>query len=186
MNTFTPKSFMKTKESSIRFWLPLLWSGIGFWTAGCADTHLYLRGGVLDRPQGESPRETPVVAPKASTKSEGPPFVKSEESLDNVRLRFTECILARDRVGIQNLLTPDFVWREDETPLQETPFEFWDRHKLWGELQRLLGVPVVKLERLAISPKGSDRAGFRGSRLAWRQVGGEWRLAYFYAANEAQ
>lgn len=162
-------------------------AGLCVWATGCSNTQLYLRGGILDKVPGservaEAPKETSKVAAHGGATS----FVKSEASLDEVRIRLLEGVLTNDRAVIQVLLTPDFAWREDESPLQETPFQFWDRHKLWGELQHLLGAKVAKEGRLAISPKGSDRPGFRGSRLAWRQVGGEWRLAYFYAANDTR
>ena len=146
---------------------------------GCSDTHLYLRGGVLDGiPQAGAPQ-----APSPEKMQKGPNFTKAEEALDVIRIRLMEGIITHDKNAISQLLTPDFQWREDEAPIRETPFEYWDRHKLWGDLQRLAGASVVRQERLVLSPKGADKPDFKGARLAWRQVGGEWRLSYFYAGS---
>ncbi|MEI6712447.1 MAG: hypothetical protein WCO60_01755 [Verrucomicrobiota bacterium] len=111
--------------------------------------------------------------------------VKEEEPLEIVKIRFLEGVLTHDRVALAKFLTPDFSWREDESPMQETPFDFWERHKLWGELQKLAGERVVKSGNMMVSPKAASRPEFNGSRLGWRQVGGEWRLAYFYAGTQA-
>ncbi|MEK0446061.1 MAG: hypothetical protein RLZZ399_1382 [Verrucomicrobiota bacterium] len=111
-------------------------------------------------------------------------FAKAEESLDFSRVRLLEGVITRDWAAVAQLLTPDFTWREDEAPLEETPADYWDRHKLWGELERLIREPVAKLERMRVAPKAAVDPGYTGARLAWRKVGDEWRLAYFYAGAD--
>jgi hypothetical protein len=87
---------------------------------------------------------------------------------------------------VQSLLAPDFTWREDEAPLQETPFEFWNRHNLWVPLNKLLNQKTFDQGAMKIAPREAKSASYKGPRLAWRKVGDEWRLAYFYAGSAPQ
>lgn len=107
-------------------------------------------------------------------------FHPAEGGLDEVRIQLLEAVITRDREAISRLLTPDFLWREDESPLEESPFSFWDRHQLWGELQKLIGAKVAKVELIRIAPREAMNPNYLGGRLAWRQVGGEWRLASYF------
>lgn len=116
--------------------------------------------------------------------SGGDRFVAADRGLDEVRIRVLEGIIMQDREVLQTLLTPDFVWREDEAPMEETPFEFWDRHKLWGELQRLVRGRTTKRDRLYVAPKEAGGSGYRGPHVVWRKVGAEWRLASFFPGSE--
>lgn len=105
------------------------------------------------------------------------------EGLELMQVRLLEGAITRDKEVLTRLLTPDFAWREDEAPVQETAFEYWDKHKLWGELQRLATLPVSRTGRIRVAPIEAESAGYKGAKVGWRQVGGEWRLAYFYAGS---
>lgn len=107
-----------------------------------------------------------------------------DAALEAARVKMMEGAITRDQSVIQPLLAPDFMWREDHAPVDEEPYDFWSRHRLWPELGAVLRQPLVPRDGLMIAPKDSLRAGYVGSRVAWRKVGGEWRLAYFYASLE--
>jgi hypothetical protein len=77
-------------------------------------------------------------------------------------------------------LAPDFAWREDIAPLEEEPYDFWNRYKLWGNLQEALKDRPARRDGVWISPSSALRESYKGGRVAWRKVGAEWRLAYFY------
>ena len=91
-----------------------------------------------------------------------------------------EGAITRDQSVIQPMLAPDFAWREDVPPLDEEPYDFWNRHKLWGGLQEALKDRPARRDGVWISPRSALRESYKGGRVAWRKVGAEWRLAYFY------
>jgi hypothetical protein len=93
-----------------------------------------------------------------------------------------EGAITRDQSVIQPILAPDFTWREDDAPLDEEPYDFWTRHRLWQEFGAVLRQQPVMKGPLMIAPKDSLAEGYKGPRVAWRKVGGEWKLAYFYAS----
>lgn len=109
----------------------------------------------------------------------GAGFSSAQRDLDEVRVRLLEAVLIRDKGAIQPLLTPDFSWREDEMPLEETPFDFWERHRLWESLSKLVKGKTVRMGGRYVAPFEARDAKYSGPKLAWRRVGEEWRLAYF-------
>lgn len=105
-----------------------------------------------------------------------------EASLEAARVKLMEGAITRDQAVIQPLLAPDFTWREDKAPLEEEPYDFWSRHRLWQEFGGVLRRPLVRKNGMMVAPKDSLREGYVGPKIAWRKVGGEWKLAYFYPA----
>ena len=105
------------------------------------------------------------------------------DSFEASTLRMMEASITRDQSVIQPMLAPDYTWREDDAPLTETPFEFWNRQNLWGTLNNLLNQKTFDSAGVKIAPRDAKSASYTGPRLAWRKVGDEWRLAYFYAGS---
>ena len=105
---------------------------------------------------------------------------KPDPELESARVKLMEGTITRDQSVIQPLLAPDFTWREDLAPADEEPFDYWNRHKLWGELQSLLKEQTVRRGGLLVAPRAAWSESYKGARLAWRKVGSEWRLAYYY------
>ncbi len=103
--------------------------------------------------------------------------------LDSARLQLLEATITHDETAIQPLLAPDFTWREDDAPLTETAFSFWDRQKLWGVLHDLLEEKLSTKGDIKVAPRKATNESYTGPRLAWRKVGSEWKLAYFYAGT---
>ncbi len=106
--------------------------------------------------------------------------VVMDPALDAARVQLLEGSITRDQSVIQPLLAPDFAWREDIPPLNEEPYDYWNRHKLWGNLQETLQQKPAQRDGVWVAPTGALRESYKGPRLAWRRVGAEWRLAYFY------
>lgn len=103
-----------------------------------------------------------------------------DPALEAARVKMLEGAITRDQSVIQAMLAPDFVWREDVPPLDEEPYDFWNRYKLWGHLQEALNDRPTLRDGVWISPRSALRESYKGGRIAWRKVGAEWRLAYFY------
>lgn len=103
-----------------------------------------------------------------------------DPALEAARVKMLEGAITRDQSVIQPMLAPDFVWREDVPPLDEEPYDFWNRYKLWGDLQEALKDRPTRQDGMWISPRSAIRESYKGGRIAWRKVGAEWRLAYFY------
>lgn len=106
--------------------------------------------------------------------------LSTDSNLEAARVQMLEGAITRDQSVIQSMLAPDFAWREDVPPIDEEPYDFWNRHKLWGSLREALQDRPVRRNGVWISPKSALRESYRGPRIAWRKVGAEWRLAYFY------
>ena len=109
--------------------------------------------------------------------------VKLDANLEAARVKLMEGSITRDQSVIQPLLAPDFTWREDDAPLDEEPYDFWNRHKLWPQFGALLKENPVPEGDLMKAPRMSLKKNYTGPRLAWRKVGEEWRLAYFFAGT---
>lgn len=107
------------------------------------------------------------------------PFFR-DPSLDAARVRLMEAAITRDQSAIHPVLAPDFMWREDVPPLDEEPYDFWNRNKLWQAFRETIMAEPERRDGLMISPRAALRESYKGPRLAWRKVGAEWRLAYFY------
>lgn len=105
-----------------------------------------------------------------------------EATLDAARVKLMEGAITRDQAVIQPLLAPDFAWREDKAPRDEEPYDFWSRHRLWQEFGGILKQPLARKNDLMVAPRESLKEGYVGPRVAWRKVGGEWKLAYFFPA----
>lgn len=110
----------------------------------------------------------------------------SDPGLEAARVKMMEGAITRDQSVMQPLLAPDFTWREDSAPLDEEPYDFWTRHRLWQEFGAVLKEKPFAKGTLMIAPKSALGDGYTGPRVAWRKVGGEWKLAYFYASLGAQ
>ena len=108
-----------------------------------------------------------------------------DPALESARVKLMEGTITRDHSLIQPILAPDFAWREDNAPLDEEPYDFWNRHHLWQELGAVIKLEPVPKDGMMIAPSNSKRADYSGPRVAWRKVGGEWKLAYFYGSIKA-
>ena len=94
-----------------------------------------------------------------------------------------EGAITRDQAVIKSVLAPDFAWREDKAPADEEPYDFWNRHRLWQELGSVLKENPVRRDEFMLAPKAAARKGYTGPRVAWKKVGGDWKLAYFYPSS---
>lgn len=103
-----------------------------------------------------------------------------DPALDAARVQLLEGAITRDQSVIQPILAPDFAWREDIPPVDEEPYDFWNRYKLWGNLQEALKERPTRRDAVWVAPRSALRESYKGGRVAWRKVGAEWRLAYFY------
>jgi hypothetical protein len=103
-----------------------------------------------------------------------------DPALEAARVQLLEGTITRDQSVIQPMLAPDFAWREDIPPVDEEPYDFWNRYKLWGNLQEALKDRPMLRDGVWISPHSALRSSYKGMRVAWRKVGSEWRLAYVY------
>lgn len=99
------------------------------------------------------------------------------------RLRIA--VRQRDRAMITSLSSPDFGWRWDTPPLNETVFEYWDKNNLWPELEKLLAKPFGPSEDYMVSPpEFIKEQNYKGYRCGIQQVNGSWRFAYFITGED--
>ena len=94
-------------------------------------------------------------------------------------------VLRKDRSEISAMLTPDFGYRFDAHPPEETPFDYWDQHGLWPELDSVLSQKFQPNGGYMVSPpKFVTDDQYRGARAGIRLVNGSWKLAYFVTGED--
>jgi hypothetical protein len=101
------------------------------------------------------------------------------------RLRLA--VAKRDKPMIASMMTPDFGYRWDNPPAGETPFDYWDKQKLWGDLSDIIkqrfvpnGLYMVSPPQVVLDPK------YTGYRVGLRVVNGSWKFGYFVPVEPAQ
>ena len=113
-----------------------------------------------------------------------PPIPTKDESGDVAfqafvgRLRIA--VRKRDLAVLAPMMAEDFGYRWDDPPEGETPFLFWDRNNLWGELASLLKENWVPYDGfMVVPPQFAVSPDFRGYRAGLKMVNGSWKFAYF-------
>ncbi len=97
------------------------------------------------------------------------------------RLRIA--VQKKDRQMLASMMTQDFGWRWDDAPQGESPFDYWDKRKLWGELGEILRKGFEPNELYMVAPpEVMTNPSYAGYRAGMRLVGGSWRFAYFVPA----
>ena len=107
--------------------------------------------------------------------------------------RLRTAVERRDRITLGSMMTPYFGWsfeqpenaRWDQMPPGQTPFDYWDKHQLWGELASLLSQKFVSHEGYMVSPAEFAAASqYAGYRCGLSMVNGSWRFAYFVGGSD--
>ena len=94
-------------------------------------------------------------------------------------------VARKDRSEMSSLMAPDFGYRFDQRPEGETPFDYWDQHGMWGELESVLGQHFQpKGDYMVSPPKFVDDENYRGPRAGLRLVNGGWKFAYFVTGED--
>ena len=97
--------------------------------------------------------------------------------------RLTKAVEKRDRVVLASMMAPDFGYRWDRGPAGETPFDYWDRNKLWGTLATLMREHWTPHEGFMVAPaQFAQSESYPGYRAGLTTVNGSWRFAYFVGA----
>jgi len=97
------------------------------------------------------------------------------------RLRIA--VSKKDRQMMAQMMAPDFGYRWDNPPPGEVIFDYWDKHKLWGELASVLRKGFAPNENYLVAPpEVVTTQNYTGYRAGMRIVGGSWRFAYFVPA----
>jgi hypothetical protein len=94
--------------------------------------------------------------------------------------RLREAVRRRDTAMLASMMAQDFGYRWDNPPEGETPFAYWDRLNLWGELAAVLRERWVPHDGfMVVPPQFAANPEYNGYRAGLKQVDGNWRLAYF-------
>lgn len=104
--------------------------------------------------------------------------------------RLRKAVENRDKTMLASMMAPDFGFRWDKGPEGETPFAYWDRNKLWGELAALMKERWTPHDAfMVVPPQFAQSETYPGFRAGLTMVNGSWRFAYFVSApppGEAQ
>lgn len=99
------------------------------------------------------------------------------------RLRIA--VAKRDRAILKSMMTADFGYRWDPAMENETPFDYWEEHKLWSDLERMLHERFVPSgDYMVAPPEFVTTTNYTGYRVGLRLVNGGWRFAYFISGQD--
>ena len=100
--------------------------------------------------------------------------------------RLRKAVENRDKVVMASMMSPDFGYRWDKGPEGETPFSYWDKNKLWGELAALMKERWTPHDAfMVVPPQFAQSETYPGFRAGLTMVNGSWRFAYFVSAPPA-
>ncbi len=97
--------------------------------------------------------------------------------------RLRRAAAKRDIETMASMMTPDFGYSWE--PGGEGPgvFDYWNRNRLWKELEAVLGERFVPNGNYMVAPpQVVEDPDYRGYRAGIRLVNGAWRFAYFVPA----
>lgn len=129
------------------------------------------------------------VPEKNSKKAKGKEQLKDQSSDASFQAflgRLRKAVELRDKAMLASMMAPDFGYRWDKGPEGETPFAYWDRNKLWGELAALLRERWTPHDAfMVVPPQFAQSENYPGYRAGMTMVNGSWRFAYFVSAPPA-
>lgn len=100
--------------------------------------------------------------------------------------RLSKAVENRDKVVLASMMSPDFGYRWDKGPEGETPFAYWDKNRLWGELAALMKERWTPHDAfMVVPPQFAQSETYPGFRAGLTMVNGSWRFAYFVSAPPA-
>lgn len=106
-----------------------------------------------------------------------------EPSFQAFLQRLRKAASRRDIETLATMMTPDFGYSWE--PGGEGPgvFDYWNRHRLWRELDAVLSERFVPNGNYMVAPaQVAEDPDYRGYRAGLRLVNGAWRFAYFVPA----
>ncbi len=110
------------------------------------------------------------------------PDMSADVAFEGFVGRLRAAVAKHDRGTLASMMTTDFGYKWDRDPAMpdETPFEYWDQHNLWGELERVLHERFVPNGVYMVAPpEFVSVQTFTGYRVGIRLENGGWRFAYF-------
>ena len=100
--------------------------------------------------------------------------------------RLRKAVENHDKVVLASMMAPDFGYRWDKGSENETPFSYWDKNKLWGELSAIMRERWTPHDAFMVAPpQFAQSESYPGYRAGLTMVNGSWRFAYFVPAPPA-
>ena len=94
------------------------------------------------------------------------------------RLRIA--VVNKDHEVLTSMMTSDFGYRWDESPVGDNVFTYWDMNDSWPLLGKVLREKFAPHDNYMVAPAAvATNAGFQGFRAGMRMVNGSWKFAYF-------
>ena len=94
------------------------------------------------------------------------------------RLRIA--VANKDQTTITSMMTADFGYRWDTSPVGDNVFTYWDLNESWPILSKLLRDKFVLHNGYMVAPaEVSTDPSFHGFRAGMRMLNGSWKFAYF-------
>ena len=94
------------------------------------------------------------------------------------RLRIA--VANKDQAAITPMMTADFGYRWDTSPVGDNVFTYWDLNESWPVLTKLLREKFVAHNGYMVAPAAvATDPSYHGFRAGMRMLNGSWKFAYF-------
>jgi hypothetical protein len=139
---------------------------------------MLLAGGLSGCQSPEKKKE--AEKKKAEEKKPKIPDMNGDMSFQSFLGRLRLAVAKHDQATLTMMMTSDFGYRWDPAMPGESPFNYWDQHNLWGELEHVLDQHFVPNGLYMVAPpEFVNSTIFTGYRVGLRLDNGGWRFAYF-------
>jgi hypothetical protein len=127
------------------------------------------------KPTEKKPSRAPVPQPATAAVEESGD-VAFQSFISRLRLAAS----TKDLPTLASMMPSDFGHRWDEAPQGELPFDYWDQHKLWGELVTVLNSKWTPHDGFMVAPPEMVQdPAYPGFRAGVSMKDGSWKFAYF-------
>jgi hypothetical protein len=117
----------------------------------------------------------PVPIPALPAKQDS-----GDVAFQSVVSRLRSAVASKDLATLAALMPSDFGHRWDQPPTGESPFDYWDQHKLWAELLRVINTRWSPHDGFMVAPpQFATDPNYKGYRAGISMIDGGWKFAYF-------
>ncbi len=121
------------------------------------------------------PTRNPVQAPATPAKEE-----TGDVAFQSFISRLRTAVSTHDLPTLASMMPSDFGHRWDAAPEGESPFDYWDKNNLWGELGIVLNSKWTPHDGFMVAPpKMIEDPNYPGYRAGVAMQDGSWKFAYF-------
>lgn len=130
----------------------------------------------------DSKKKEPISAPVGTLGDQS-----GEPAFQAFLQRLRKAAAKRDIETLATMMSPDFGYSWEAGGEGAGVFEYWNRQRLWSEVNAILGERFVISGDYMVAPaQVTFDPDYKGYRAGLRLVSGAWRFAYFVPSPPAK